>query len=154
MKVNINGKKFEEVFNCPFNKLEIASDTPIIILPENVLEGKLDKYLKIVKPITTGVVVSKLATFTGVVLAATNEAVTTVAGLPNGKIDLVDKLYPLIELVQDLALPVGIVVSTWGLLEYMIGNPAGKDKIKGAVVGFIGIFIIPSVFYAIRGAFR
>lgn len=66
---------------------------------------------------------------------------------------LADKLMPLIHLLQDFALPVGIGMATWGLIEVMIGNPAGKQKIKSSVIGFIGIFLIPTIFYAIRDAF-
>lgn len=66
---------------------------------------------------------------------------------------LADKLMPLIHLLQDFALPVGIGMATWGLIEVMIGNPGGKQKIKSAVIGFIGIFLIPTIFYAIRDAF-
>lgn len=66
-----------------------------------------------------------------------------------------EKLKPLIQIVQDLALPVGIVVASWGLLEVIMGNfPSGKEKIKYALIGFVGMFIIPEVFYAISSAFR
>lgn len=66
-----------------------------------------------------------------------------------------EKLKPLIQIVQDLALPVGIVVASWGLLEVIMGNfPSGKEKIKYAIIGFVGMFIIPEVFYAISSAFR
>lgn len=68
--------------------------------------------------------------------------------------DLGTKLMPLVHMVQDFALPVGIMVSTWGLIEIMIGNPGGKMKIKMSIIGYCGIFLIPEVFYSIKGAFR
>jgi hypothetical protein len=76
-------------------------------------------------------------------LATTGNAVAVGTGLA-------DKLQPLIHLVQDLALPVGICTATWGVIEVMLGNPAGTRKIKNSVIGFVAIFIIPYVFYAVR----
>lgn len=70
-------------------------------------------------------------------------------------VNIADRIMPLINMIQDLALPVGIGVATWGLIEIIVGNfSSGKGKIKYAVVGFAGMFIIPEVFYAIRGAFQ
>ena len=64
------------------------------------------------------------------------------------------RLEPLIRIIQDLALPIGIIVSSWGLIEIIIGNfPQGREKVKYAVVGFIGMFIIPEIFYTIRDVF-
>lgn len=69
--------------------------------------------------------------------------------------DLADRLMPLIEMIQNLALPIGIGVATWGLVEIIVGNfGSGKGKIKYAVIGFTGMFIIPEIFYAIRDAFQ
>lgn len=79
---------------------------------------------------------------------------TRVLAATGGTAGLADKLMPLVHMIQDFALPVGIIVATWGLIEIMIGNPGGKQKIKFAVLGYCGIFIVPEVFYAIRGAFR
>jgi hypothetical protein len=66
-----------------------------------------------------------------------------------------DRLLPLIHMVQDLALPAAIVVSSWGLIEVIIGNIAsGKEKLKYSIIGFLGMFLIPEVFYAIKEAFQ
>jgi len=35
----------------------------------------------------------------------------------------------------------------------MVGNPGGKDKIKWALISYVGVFIIPFFFYQVRGAF-
>lgn len=67
---------------------------------------------------------------------------------------LADRLQPLVHLVQDLALPVGICTSIWGIIELMLQNPAGARKIKSSVIGFVFIYVIPTVFYAIRDAFQ
>ena len=65
-----------------------------------------------------------------------------------------DKLTPLLKILQDLALPLGIIVASWGLLEVILGNfPQGREKIKYSVVGFVGMFLIPEVFYTIRDVF-
>lgn len=65
-----------------------------------------------------------------------------------------EKLKPLLQILQDLALPLGIIVASWGLIEIILGNfPQGREKIKYAVVGFVGMFIIPEIFYTIRDVF-
>lgn len=65
-----------------------------------------------------------------------------------------DKLMPLLRMLQDLALPLGIIVASWGLIEIILGNfPQGKEKIKYAIIGFVGMFVIPEVFYTIRDVF-
>jgi len=61
-------------------------------------------------------------------------------------------LQPVISMLQELALPVGIGMAIWGLIEIIIGNPGGKDKIKYAMLGYIGVFVIPYFFYQIKGA--
>lgn len=66
-----------------------------------------------------------------------------------------DRLMPIIKMVQDLALPVGIVVASWGMIEMILGNiESGKHKMKWAIIGFCGMFLIPEVFFAIRDAFQ
>lgn len=98
------------------------------------IEQQVQKFGKITLP----------ASVAAGVLAMTQNALA--ANTPN----LATKMQPIIHMVQDLALPVGITVSTWGLIEIMIGNPGGKQKIKYAVIGYIGIFLIPILFYMIR----
>ncbi len=61
---------------------------------------------------------------------------------------------PLIRMVQDFAFPVGVIMATWGLIEMIIGNPSGKEKTKWAIIGYVGIFVIPMVFSQIRAAFQ
>lgn len=66
---------------------------------------------------------------------------------------LAGALQPIIGMLQELALPVGIGMAIWGLIEVMVGNPGGRDKIKWAIISYCGVFIIPFFFYQIRGAF-
>ncbi len=73
---------------------------------------------------------------------------------PPANLGLAQALAPIIALLQELALPVGIGMSIWGLIEIMIGNAGGKDKIKLAILGYIGVFIIPFFFYKIEAAFQ
>jgi len=67
--------------------------------------------------------------------------------------NLIVSLWPIITMIQDLALPVGIIVSIWGMVEMIIGSPGWKQKLKFAVVGYISMFIIPTFFVAIHNAF-
>lgn len=64
-----------------------------------------------------------------------------------------DNLMPIIHMLQDFAFPVGLGIGIWGLIEYIMDNPAGKEKVKKAIIGYIGIFVLPSIFNAIRDAF-
>jgi hypothetical protein len=90
---------------------------------------------------------------TTVFMSAMNTAGKVFAAVP-GKVTIIDRVWPLIETLQDFALPVGIGVSIWGLIEIMIGNPGGKQKLKYAIMGYIGIFIVPFLFYEIHDAFQ
>ena len=67
---------------------------------------------------------------------------------------LSDGLYPAIRLIQEFAFPLGVVVSSWALLELMVGNvAAAKEKLKFSIMGFVGMFLVPEVFYMIRDMF-
>ena len=59
-------------------------------------------------------------------------------------------IQPVISMLQELALPIGIGMSIWGLIEICIGNLGGKDKIKYAILSYVGVFIIPYFFYQIH----
>jgi len=78
---------------------------------------------------------------------------TNTVGNPVGTSNLIVSLWPIIIMVQDLALPVGIIVSIWGMVEMIIGSPGWKQKLKFAVIGYISMFIIPTFFVAIHNAF-
>ena len=78
---------------------------------------------------------------------------TNPVGNPVGTANLIVSLWPIITMVQDLALPVGIIVSIWGMVEMIIGSPGWKQKLKFAVIGYISMFIIPTFFVAIHNAF-
>lgn len=79
---------------------------------------------------------------------------TTVFAEVSGTKTIAESMMPLIDMIQDLALPIGIAISSWGLIEIIAGNfGSGKDKVKYAVIGFAGMFLVPEIFYAIRGAF-
>lgn len=68
--------------------------------------------------------------------------------------DLVVKLWPLVGKLQQFGLVAGIAVALWGLCRVIMGDPSGKKVIGDAIIGFIGLFIIPEVFFAIWGAFN
>lgn len=137
MLVKINGQDFKQFENG-------VDITPVKFeyVEANKLDDKVEKIFKNrVIPASIGVGMMSMG---NVVFA------------DDGKIGgLADRLMPLINMIQDLALPIGIGVATWGLIEIIIGNfGSGKSKIKYAVIGFAGMFIIPEVFYAIRSAFQ
>lgn len=65
-------------------------------------------------------------------------------------IDIMPKLMPLIHILQDVALPVAIIVASWGCIEWIIGSPHFKHKIKTSVIGYTAIFGIPFIFTTLR----
>lgn len=67
---------------------------------------------------------------------------------------LTGKLWPLVDRLQEFGLAAAIAVSMWGLCRVIMGDPSGKQQIWQAIVGFIGLFIIPEVFFSIWEAFR
>lgn len=64
------------------------------------------------------------------------------------------KLWPLIDQLQLFALWAGIAVSLWGGCRFILGDPGGKQVIGQALLGFIGLFVIPELFLAIYHAFN
>jgi hypothetical protein len=109
-----------------------------------VINKNVNKVFKFTLPATTAVAFLKA---TGAKVLASTTAVAT-AGAQH--VDFFHKLLPLIHVIQDFALPIGIIVSTWGMIEFMIGNPGGKQKIKMAIVGFSGIYLIPYIFVTLK----
>jgi len=102
-------------------------------------------------PLTTGInllATAPISAMTGQYSVA-NQAVPVAN---TAYIGIAPALQPVISMLQELALPVGIGMAIWGLIEIIIGNPGGKDKIKYAMLGYIGVFIIPFFFYQIKGA--
>ena len=58
-------------------------------------------------------------------------------------------LWPIIELMQKWGKPIAIALSMWGLLDWGMGNPEGKGRIKQAFIMFVGLFIIPYIYDAV-----
>lgn len=133
MKIKINGVLVEDTAEIQpiYNPLEITE-------MENKVKEHVQKFGKIMVP---------AAAFIG----ALN--ITTQAFAATPETSLVEALNPLIQMVQDLAFPVGIVVASWGLIEVMVGQPNGKQKIKLSLIGYIGMYLIPTLFRAIRDGF-
>ena len=104
-------------------------------------------------PLTTGINLLATAPISAVAGQYSVPVATqiTTAGI-KPIIGIAPALQPVISMLQELALPVGIGMAIWGLIEIIIGNPGGKDKIKYAMLGYIGVFIIPFFFYQIKGA--
>jgi len=117
----------------------VQEANPVVIVSKEEVVRQVNNFGRAILPLGLGAGVLNVATFTKAAQVGTG---------------LADKLQPLIHLVQDLALPVGICAATWGVIEIMLGNPSGTKKIKNSVIGFVGIFIIPFVFYAVRDALQ
>ena len=58
----------------------------------------------------------------------------------------------IIKLFQEFAYYIGMGYATWGAIEYAMDNPAGVEKTKRAIIGFIGVYIIPILFKSIKNA--
>lgn len=106
------------------------------------LESRVDEFSsrvgKVILPlgVTTG-----MTAYTSRVMAQTQE----VTGLSTG-------FDPLIEMVQEFAFPIGVGMASWGLIEMMLGNPNGKEKVRWSLICYVGIFVIPYTFEQIRVA--
>lgn len=111
----------------------------------NIVEDKVGKVFKFTVPAT--VAASTLKATALKAMAATTVATAT-------GVDIMSKLMPLVYILQDIALPVGICVASWGLIEIIIGNPGGRQKVKYSVIGYAALFLIPFVFMVIRDTLR
>lgn len=61
-------------------------------------------------------------------------------------------LETIIQLLQQFSYYVGLGYGLWGVIEYTMDNPAGGNKVKRAITGYIGIYVLPVIFKAIRNA--
>lgn len=178
MIVKINGRPVDQWRSKPQStvKSETFSWKTVTKTPENVtkthesvknntktetVRQRFNRYLPAIKkrmtPLVSGVnllaayPVSAMAnTYSAPVAYSTN--VSTVATGTN--FGLGNALAPIISMLQELALPVGIGMAIWGLIEVMVGNPGGRDKIKWSLISYVGVFIIPFFFYQVKGAFN
>ena len=141
MKVSVGGVVVQE---APM-KVEMISKEDVV--------QKVVNFGKVALPLSFGAgVVNSLSSAKAAAIAFSSKStLLAVAGTTvTVGTGLADKLQPLIHLVQDLALPVGICTAIWGIIEWMLGNPAGTRKVKSSIIGFVAIFVIPYVFYAVR----
>lgn len=153
--IRINGKLSDgnvvsKTLITPVRQIQIDPAKMTTYCNEARIEKAInDFFRKYAIPASLG---TSILMFTTQAFAAVPDAVPAVAAPAiHG---LADKLIPLLHMVQDFALPVGIIVSSWGLIEMIMGNiESGKHKMKWAIIGYIGMFLIPQVFYAIHDAF-
>lgn len=78
-------------------------------------------------------------------------AVVTATGTIK-QIGLMKALLPIVHLIQGFALPLSIAVACWGCIEYIMGTPGWKHKLRGAIIGLIAIYVVPFGFMAISDA--
>ena len=145
MIVRINGS----VLNPPCLHPLVTLEKEVLVNQWIEVGKKVEKLFKNYL-VPTSVVLSVI-NLASPVLAVVSPVPTV--GNPVGTANLIVSLWPIITMVQDLALPVGIIVSIWGMVEMIIGSPGWKQKLKFAVIGYISMFIIPTFFVAIHNAF-
>ena len=104
-------------------------------------------------PLTTGINLLAMAPINALAGQYSVPVATVATSVPTGQSWAIATWSPFLRMMQELALPVGIGMAIWGLIELILGNPGGKDKIKSALLGYIGVFIIPFFFYQIKAAF-
>lgn len=122
------------------NGVELAPTFPQVDIIETYdLQRKAEQFAK-----KFGTIVIPASVMSGV-LSMTTHALAAK--------DVTTAFWPLLGKIQDLALPIGIGVSLWGLIEYMVGNPGGKTKLKVALISYIGMYIIPLLFQGVHDAF-
>jgi hypothetical protein len=108
------------------------------------------RLLEVVFP---GMIIPTAVTTTLLTMPHVFAATTAIATVAGGTSMVGIKAMPLIKIVQDLGLPVAVAVALWGLIEKMLGNASGGAKVKTTVVCYVGMFIIPLIFYSIHDAF-
>jgi len=138
--------------------IQVRPESSPAVITEPKTETLRDRLARIreaakrhILPLTTGInllATAPISAMTGQYSVA-NQAVPVAAKTYMG---IAPALQPVISMLQELALPVGIGMAIWGLIEIIIGNPGGKNKIKYAMLGYIGVFVIPYFFYQIKGA--
>ncbi|MDD3655122.1 MAG: hypothetical protein PHO01_13265 [Desulfotomaculaceae bacterium] len=135
-------------------------ELPVGAEPLRVRINRIQKSLKTyLVPVVSGInflaayPVSAAANQYGVA-TATSTTITAATTPGFGGMGIASALTPIINMLQELALPVGIAMAIWGLIEIIIGNPGGKDKIKYSILGYVGCFVIPYFFYKIGTAFQ
>lgn len=58
----------------------------------------------------------------------------------------------LLKLAQQASFYIGIIVAIWGIVEMQLDLPGWKGRIAKAVVGYVLILLIPTVFVSLREA--
>ena len=61
-------------------------------------------------------------------------------------------LEDIIKLLQEFSYYIGMGYCLWGCIEYSMDVPSGTTKMKRAITGFIGVYVIPIIFKAIKKA--
>lgn len=123
---------------------EVIQQPEMVEIPVYMIDEKLEKIEKVGKRLIPISLATGLMNVSKPTFAQTSIETSATVG---------DAIMPILTLIQDIAFPVSIIVASWGLIEVMIGQPIGKEKIKHSIIGFIGIYVIPTLFKTIRTAF-
>lgn len=159
IKVNVKAKENNgKGYSFKVNEVKVPT-TEIRYLNENKVIDKLKDFpMEIIalpfiptffKAVGATLVAMPIGGLTGSIF--TSDATTTMGTvMAVKKVDLLPKLMPLIEVIQEIALPVAIIVASWGCIEWIVGQPGYKRKIQTSIVGYSAIFGIPFIFTTLR----
>jgi len=136
-------------YSFKVNEPKIEAPQQVIYLKENIVNEKFREGISWILPISVSVGLAKAFAFKGPMVASVSGVANAVPTIGR-HVDLFQKLMPLIHIIQDIALPVAIIVASWGCVEWMIGQPGYKQKLKSAVIGYGALFMIPFLFTTIR----
>ena len=135
-------------------EVKCASDTNDGGTKTETLRDRLNRIREAAKrhilPLTAGINLFAVAPISTVASKYSVPVATQAAAPAVNSLSSTIILQPVISMLQELALPIGIGMSIWGLIEICIGNPGGKEKIKYAILSYVGVFIIPYFFYQIH----
>lgn len=152
MEINVNVKAKENNGKGYSFKVNEVKDpiAEIRYLNENKLVDKLNDFP--MEIIALPFIPTFFKTVTTIVaMSLPPKAITTMGTIMTvKKVDLLPKLMPLIEVIQEIALPVAIIVASWGCIEWIVGQPGYKRKIQTSIVGYSAIFGIPFIFTTLR----
>jgi hypothetical protein len=85
--------------------------------------------------------------------AAATASTLAAAGTAAAATGPMEGLYPLIDMIRDWGKPIGIGLAMWGAVDWGMGNPEGRLRVKSAVLMYTALWLIPYIFDALEGGF-
>jgi hypothetical protein len=155
MRIKINGVELKEkavsvaavpaVYDIDGKIRDLAQKYGDCVLPISIAAG----FLEVLKDqVLSPTLAGAAGLSSGYVASSSTPVFAGKAGF-----DIASAIGPLVDIAQQFAFPVALIVATWGLIDYILGNPEGKTKIKSSLIGYIGVYVIPFIFEAIKRSF-